>query len=110
LTLEYFKGDIDGINGTESDYRGHISAYFHPVSFAGFRPYISGGLVLSNKTFTFNFANNFEISKTNFYGRFGCGIDYSLFANLSANADLGFYNDGIKIAGWSQSLGLRLSF
>lgn len=110
LTLEYFKGDIDGIKGTESDYRAHLSAYYHPISFAGFRPYLSGGLVVSHKSFSFDLITTLETSKTNMYGRFGCGIDYAIIPHLSANVDLGFYNDGSKIAGWSQSLGLRFAF
>jgi len=110
LTLEYFKGDIDGISGDESDYRAHASAYYHPLSFYGFRPYLSAGLVVSHKSFSFDAATTEETSKTNIYGRFGCGIDYALFAGLSANLDLGFYNDGVKIAGWSGSLGLRYAF
>lgn len=109
LTAEYFKGDMDGINGTESDYRAHLSAYYHPITFYKFRPYLSAGIVVSNKSFSFNFATNDETSKTNLYGRFGCGIDYSLIPKLSANVDLGFYNDGSKIAGWSSSIGLRFT-
>ena len=110
LTLEYFKGDIEGISGKETDYRGHFSAYYHPISFYGFRPYLSAGLVVSHKTFSFDIATTEEDNKTNIYGRFGLGIDYSLVSDLSANVDLGFYNDGVKIAGWSSSLGLRYAF
>lgn len=109
LTLEYFRGDIEGIAGKENDYRAHVSAYYHPISFAGFRPYISGGFVVSHKSFSFDFATTLEAEKTNMYGRFGCGIDYSIIPKLSANVDLGFYNDGSKIAGWSSSLGLRVA-
>ncbi len=109
ITLEYFRGDIDGIAGKENDYRAHASAYYHPVSFAGFRPYLSGGFVISHKSFTFDLPTALESEKTNMYGRFGCGIDYSIVPRLSANVDLGFYNDGSKIAGWSSSLGLRVA-
>ncbi len=110
LTLEYFKGNITGISGKETDYRAHLSAYYHPLNFAGFRPYISAGLVVSHKSFSFDVPVTDEDAKTNMYGRFGCGIDYSIVSNLSANVDLGFYNDGNVIAGWSSSIGLRYAF
>lgn len=110
MTLEYYKGNMDGIDGKEMDYRAHLSAYYHPISFAGLRPYISGGLVLSYKEFDFNTVTANEDSKTNLYGRFGFGVDYPIISNISANVDFGFYNDGSKIAGWSSSFGLRYGF
>jgi outer membrane protein W len=110
LTGEYFKGDMENVNGDESDYRAHLSVNYHPITFYKLRPYISAGLVVSHKSFSFNFATTDETSKTNIYERYGVGIDYPLISNLTANVDLGFYNDGIKIAGWSGSIGLRYSF
>jgi hypothetical protein len=110
LTAEYFKGDMEIVNGDETDYRAHLSVNYHPVTFYKLRPYISAGLVVSHKSFSFNFATTDETGKTNIYERYGVGIDYPLISNLSANVDLGFYNDGIKIAGWSGSFGLRFTF
>ena len=110
MTFEYFHGNMEGINGKETDYRAHLSAYYHPISFAGFRPYISGGLVYSLKTFDLNTATDNDENKSNLFGRFGFGVDYPIISNISANVDFGFYNDGSKIAGWSSSLGLRYGF
>ena len=109
LTIEYFKGDIDGIDGKETDYRGHFSAYYHPLTFAGFKPYLSAGLVVAYRTFDYTVAVSNSDSKTNIYGRFGCGIDYPIIPLLSLNVDCGFYNDGTTITGWSGSLGVRFS-
>jgi hypothetical protein len=90
MTFEYFKGNMDAADGKESDYRAHLSAYYHPISFAGFRPYISGGLVYAYKVFDFNTATNTEENKSNLFGRFGFGVDYPVISNISANVDFGF--------------------
>ena len=83
LTGEYFQDDMENSLGEETDYRAHLSAYFMPLEFNSFRPYISAGMVFTNRNY-----------------------DYIKNADETDNL-LGFYTDGLKFVGWTSSIGLR---
>jgi hypothetical protein len=106
FTGEYFKGDFADNSGTETDIRTHISAYITPFPFKHVKPYLSAGLVFANRQLEYT-ASSTEETKNIFAARFGAGIDVPVISNLSMNLDFGLYNDGIKINGWSSSIGLR---
>lgn len=108
LTGEYYNSQMDKISGNEKDFRGHLSVFLTPFPFETIRPYLSGGIVYTNRTYTYS-TSNLEESKNLFNGRIGMGIDYSLIQNVFLNVDLGLYNDGLSIVGWSSSIGLRVS-
>jgi hypothetical protein len=52
---------------------------------------------------------NTTANDSRFDGRFGAGVDFHLISNLSLNVDAALYNDGMHIAGWSSSIGLRIN-
>ena len=105
LTGEYFKDDMKNSLGKETDYRAHLSAYLMPFEFTNIRPYLSAGLVYTNRNFDYAIGND---EKDNlFNGRIGVGLDYSLIRNIGLNADFGFYTDGLNFVGWTSSIGLR---
>lgn len=108
LTGEYFNDDMEDLAGEETDYRMHLSAYYMPADFSGIRPYLSAGIVYTNRNYEFNIGG--EETDNVFNGRIGAGLDYSLISNISLNADLGFYTDGLKFVGWTSSIGLRYGF
>ena len=105
LTGEYFKDDMQNISGKETDYRVHLSAYYMPADFSGIKPYLSTGIVYTNRNY--EYVSGDDENDSIFNGRIGAGLDYSLFSNISLNADLGFYTDGLQFVGWTSSLGLR---
>lgn len=105
LTLEYSKSDIEDNLGTQKDFRAHLSAYLLPFAIDRFHPYISAGVVFTNRKS--DLTSSISKTKNFFNGRIGLGIDYSLISNLSFNVDLGFYNDGFNFVGVSSSAGLR---
>ncbi|MFA6596231.1 MAG: hypothetical protein WCS69_00800 [Ignavibacteriaceae bacterium] len=106
FTGEYFKDDMENNLGKERDVRGHLSAFFTPFSWESLRPYLSAGIIYTNRKYDYSLNN---INKTDdvFNERFAVGVDYRLIQNLSVNIDLGIYNDGMNIVGWSNSIGLR---
>lgn len=106
LTGEYFKDDMEKIEGTEKDFRAHLSTYIIPVTFDRFRPYVSAGLVYTNRKLEYNGLKSNE-TKDVFNGRIGAGIDYLFLDFVGLNVDFGFYNDGWNFVGWSSSVGLR---
>ncbi len=108
FTGEYFKNDLKTSIGQETDYRGHLSAYFTPVHAQSIRPYLSAGFVYTDKTFDYKSINSTE-SKGYFDARFGAGVDYALIQNISMNFDVGIYSDGLNFVGWSSSIGLRVN-
>ncbi|MBU1100943.1 MAG: porin family protein [Bacteroidetes bacterium] len=108
FTGEYFKDDIEGVGGQEKNIRTHISAYITPFELETIIPYISAGVVYTNRKLEYD--NSFEETKSIFNGRFGLGVDYPVFSGISLNADLGLYTDGLSFVGWSNSLGFRYSF
>lgn len=107
LTGEYFKDDIENITGTERNIRTHLSAVFTPFHTQTLIPYLSFGLVYTNRNL--DYANSRKETKNLINGRLGLGLDYPVFRNISLNADLGLYTDGYNVVGWSNSLGLRYS-
>jgi opacity protein-like surface antigen len=108
FTGEYFKDNMDNIPGNERDLRTHISLYLTPFSIKEIQPYISAGLVYTNRQFDYTALNTTE-NDSRFDARFGAGIDFHLISNLSLNIDAALYNDGMHIAGWSSSVGLRIN-
>jgi opacity protein-like surface antigen len=108
FTGEYFKDNMDNIAGNERDLRTHISLYLTPFSMKEIQPYISAGLVYTNRQFDYT-ALNTTVNDNRFDGRFGAGVDFHLISNLSLNVDAALYNDGMHIAGWSSSIGLRIN-
>ena len=106
FTGEYFKDDMENNLGSERDVRGHISVFFTPFSWESLRPYLGAGIIYTNRKYEYSLNN---INKTDdvFNERFAIGLDYRLIQNLSVNIDLGIYNDGMNIVGWSNSIGLR---
>jgi hypothetical protein len=107
LTGEYFKDNIENIAGTERNIRTHLSAVFTPFHTQTLIPYLSFGLVYTNRNL--EYANSRQETKNLINGRLGLGLDYPVFRNISLNADLGLYTDGYNVVGWSNSLGLRYS-
>ncbi len=106
FTGEYFKGDFDSKDGNERDLRAHAAVVLTPLSTEIVRPYISAGIVYTNRNMEYSVKGISE-TKNIFNARFSLGADYRLIQNLSINADLGLYNDGMNIVGWSSSIGLR---
>lgn len=105
LTGEYFKDDMKNSLGEETDYRAHLSAYFMPLEYNNFRPYLSAGMVFTNRNY--DYTNSASETDNLINARMGLGVDYSIFQNIGLNADLGFYTDGLKFVGWTSSIGLR---
>jgi len=105
LTGEYFNDNMENLPGKETDYRMHLSAYYMPADFAGIKPYLSAGVVYTNRNYDYNLSE--DETDHIFNGRIGAGLDYSLFSNISLNVDLGFYTDGLNFVGWTSSIGLR---
>jgi hypothetical protein len=106
FTGEYFKDDMENNLGQEKDLRLHVSAFLRILQSATVSPYISAGVVYTNRNINYSKDNsdkNIGIADA----RFGAGIDYNLIQNLSLNFDLGIYNNGLNVVGWSSSLGLR---
>lgn len=103
-TIEYLNGNLENNAGTQKDYRAHISVYATPIKFGSFRPYFSGGAVISNVRTSLI---NTEEEDTRLFARFGAGIDYQLLKNFALNFDLGIYSDGLRFNGISNSIGLR---
>jgi len=108
FTGEYFKDNMENISGNERDLRTHISLYLTPFSIKEINPYISAGLVYTNRQFEYTALNTTK-NDGRFDGRFGAGVDFHLISNLSLNVDAALYNDGMNIAGWSSSIGLRIN-
>jgi hypothetical protein len=108
FTGEYFKSDMKNFAGEERDLRAHVSAYFTPFPSQTVRPYLSAGLVYTNRNSTYTLTN-LEETKGLLDGRFGVGLDYNILQNVYLNFDAGLYSDGLNIVGWSSSVGLRLS-
>lgn len=108
FTGEYFKDNMENTPGNERDIRTHVSLYLTPFSMKDIRPYISAGIVYTNRQFEFTALNTTE-NNGRFDGRFGAGVDFHLISNLSLNLDAALYNDGMHIAGWSSSAGLRIN-
>jgi opacity protein-like surface antigen len=108
FTGEYFKNDMKSAIGKETDYRGHLSAYFMPIQSQLICPYLSAGFVYTNKNVNYTLTDS-EETKGIFDARFGAGVDYSLIQNVSMNFDVGLYSDGLNIVGWSSSIGLRVN-
>jgi outer membrane protein W len=108
LTGEYFKDNMENTPGKERDLRTHLSLYLTPFSMKDIRPYISAGLVYTNRQFDY-ISSNTVTNDSRFDGRFGAGLDFHLISNLSFNVDAALYNDGMHIAGWSSSVGLRIN-
>lgn len=107
FTGEYSKTDLQGITGTEKDIRGHLSMYFTPIHYKLVRPYISTGLVYSNRSIDYTSPNMKDNNDGKIYGRYGIGVDIPLLNNIYFNGDLGGYSNGFKFVGWSGSFGLR---
>ena len=109
LTGEYFKDNMQNIPGKEQDFRGHLSTFVSPVSSEDLHPYLSAGIVYTYRKYEYSTASSSKESEGVINGRFGLGVDYRLVSNLFLNLDLGLYNDGMSIVGWSSSLGLRVN-
>ncbi|GAB4144654.1 MAG: hypothetical protein Fur0015_12420 [Ignavibacteriales bacterium] len=107
LTNEFLKDNMKNNLGKESDFRVHASAYLTPVKFGNFHPYLSAGFVYTNRKYDYKFLDDETKSLIN--GRFGLGVDYNFFSNLSLNLDFGLYNDGLMLAGYTTSFGLRIN-
>lgn len=107
LTNEFLNEDMKNNIGKERDYRIHASAILTPVNIGNFHPYLSTGFVYTNRKYDYRTAK--DETKTLLNGRFGLGVDYNFFSNLSLNLDFGLYNDGLMLAGWTSSFGLRIS-
>lgn len=107
FTGEYLSDNINNIEGKENDLRIHASAFLTPIIFGNFQPYLSAGFVYTNRKYDYKFLDDETKSLVN--GRFGFGVDYNLFSNLSFNLDFGLYNDGLMLAGYSTSFGLRIN-
>ena len=105
LTGEYFQDDMENLTGKETDYRFHLSGYLKPVDFSGIHPYVSAGVVYTNREFDYEQLKNEKDHLLN--ARIGAGLDYSLIPNINFNLDLGFYTDGLNFVGWTSSIGLR---
>lgn len=105
LTGEYFKDDMEDYAGEERDIRTHLSGYLIPADFSGIKPYISFGVVYTNRNY--DYTNEESENDNLFNGRFGAGLDYHIISNLNFNVDFGFYNDGLNFVGWTSSAGLR---
>lgn len=106
FTGEYFKDDMENNLGQERDIRGHLSAYLNVFQSQTLRPYVSAGVVYTNRNIEYA-KNNNEKTDGIVNARFGAGVDYNLIQNVFINFDLGVYNDGLNFVGWSSSLGLR---
>jgi hypothetical protein len=106
FTGEYYKDDMENNLGNERDLRGHISVFLAPLASKELRPYVSAGIVYTNRKIEY-LKDNIEKNKNIVDARFGIGIDYHLMQNLFINVDLGVYNDGLDVVGWSSSVGLR---
>ncbi len=106
FTGEYYKDDMENNLGNERDLRGHISVFLAPFDSKELRPYVSAGIVYTNRKIEY-LKDNSEKNKNIVDARFGIGMDYNLIQNLFVNVDFGVYNDGLNVVGWSSSLGLR---
>ncbi len=105
VTFEYVKGNLENNSGEQKDYRAHVSVFVTPIKFGKFAPYFSGGAVISQINTTLN--NQPEEKDTRMFGRFGLGVDYQFIDNFAINVDFGFYSNGLKFNGMSNSIGLR---
>jgi len=106
FTGEYYKDDMENNLGNERDLRGHISVFLAPIHSQELRPYVSAGIVYTNRKIEY-LKDNIEKNKNIVNARFGIGMDYHLIQNLFVNVDLGVYNNGLSVVGWSSSVGLR---
>ncbi len=106
LTGEYFKDDMENNLGQERDLRIHASAFLRILQSQNISPYISAGVVYTNRNINYQ-KDNSEKTEGIADARFGAGLDYNLIQNLSLNLDFGIYNNGLNVVGWSSSLGLR---
>jgi hypothetical protein len=98
LTGEYFKDDMENNVGQEKDLRFHVSAFLRILQSQTVTPYISAGVVYTNRNI--NYAkDNSEKNEGIVNARFGAGVDYNLIQNLSLNFDLGIYNNGLNVVG-----------
>ncbi len=107
FTGEFSNADLQNVQGTETDIRGHLSMYFTPFSLNFARPYVSAGLVYSHRSFDYAASELNDDSDGKIYGRYGVGVDVPLLNNISLNGDLGGYSNGLKAVGWSGSIGFR---
>ena len=105
FTGEYFKDDLESNLGNERDLRSHVSLFLSPFSSTEPRPYVSAGIVYTNRKI--EYSDNSVETKGLVNARFGIGADYHLIQNLFVNLDLGIYNNGMNVVGWSSSVGLR---
>ena len=106
FTGEYFKDDMENNLGQEKDLRFHVSAFLKILQSQNISPYISAGFVYTNRNINYS-KDNSEKNEGLADARFGAGVDYNLIQNLALNFDLGIYNNGLNVVGWSSSLGLR---
>ncbi len=105
ITTEYFDGNIQNGKIKEKNYRAHASLYFKPIASGRFSPYFSAGLVAAHR----KQSGSVEKNETQFFGRFGFGIDFNLIDRLFLNTDMGFYSNGLNYSGVSTSVGLRFA-
>jgi len=106
FTGEYFEDDLSDNLGTETDYRGHLSAFLTPFRMEKLRPYLSAGFVFTHRNIEYN-QTGIDSDKNMIHAKFGVGFDYRLIQNIGLNFDLGVYSDGLNMDGWSSSFGLR---
>ena len=107
LTLEYLKDNLQYDNGKEEDFRAHYSLFLHPFKTEYFQPYLSGGVVYTHRTLSFE--NEADDSEDLLNARFSLGVDVPIVANLFINGDLGVYTDGFGFVGWGSTLGFRFT-
>ncbi len=107
FTGEFFDNDLKAGNGSEKNFRGHLSVFLMPFGFERVHPYVSGGIVVSHRETNYENSLFGNKNKNIINGRLGLGADIPLIANFSLNGDLGFYTDGFEFVGISTSLGLR---
>ena len=105
LTFEYLKDDLEFDNGKEEDFRAHYSLFLHPFKTEYFQPYLSGGVVYTHRTLSFE--NEADETENLLNGRFSVGVDVPIVANLFINGDLGVYTNGFGLVGWGSTIGLR---
>lgn len=108
LTGEYFNEKINSLNANEKALRFNISAVMHTLRNKYFQPYVSGGIIYTNRTLEYNNSNK-EEKDNKLNERLSVGAAVPVYANLFVNADLAMYTDGFNFVGWASTLGLNIS-
>jgi outer membrane protein W len=107
LTMQYMDGTIEHGGGTEKDLRTSLSLFIYPVASSTIRPYVSAGMVYTNRKTTYDILG--DQSKDLWHARIGIGAEYPVLPMVTLTADLGTYNDGMRFVAGGGSLGLRFT-